>query len=391
MTEPITSHEESAPELVREPRVFDALKYWAVIIFAAVGTLLAWTSHDLLPEKFFLDESIILRFVTGELRADGFSSYGTTGLLYRVTGLGSIPELFPVISYLLFVFAIFRAVTWRGIGKMSPLGVLITSGSLLLGAAYLSQYSKEFFVIPLVILLLSAHRSLGREIVWILLALAYAFAVRPYWFLVVALYVAFRFIVPRVRSTWVLLLAVALGFIAMIVAFQIFLGEPLTFFRTDINNSLDFDRSTQIDDFIPGESIPVQWVNALLVMASMTLPFPLLLSGAGLQTLAGAFMAVCWILFFRRVPQILKHGGSSGVVPLAFLASFLMVQTAFEPDYGSYIRHICPMLPLLLSVHVRSGARGEEEHEDRSRDGDAGSGGVHGSLDAGEPAERAGL
>lgn len=330
-------------------RAIDILKYWVICVAGIAGLVVASQSHRFLPAKLFLDEAIILRLIAGELTSDGSSSYGTTGWLYRVTGLGSITELFPILSYAVFAVTVIIAITWRGIPRLSFPAIGLAAGALLLGGVYLSQYSKEFFVLPLVALLLAARRSPILEIGWIALALLYAAFVRPYWFLVVVLYVVFRFLIPRLRSAWLLLPLIMLGFAAMIVVFDIFLGSSLTFFRTDINNSLDFDRATQINDVITGAGFFSQWLNAAVIMVMMAFPLPMLLSGDPLQLLAGSFLAVCWALVVVRSHRVTGAPGPA-VIPLAFLLSFLMVQTAFEPDFGSYLRHITPQLPLFLAI-----------------------------------------
>lgn len=329
----------------------DAVKYWFILVPLLAGALIAWRSHDLLPEKLFLDESIILRFISGELVADGHSSYGTTGWLYQITGLGSIPELFPVISYGVFAATIIGAVTWRRIPRLSFPAIGLAAGALLLGSVYISQYSKEFFVLPLAGLLLLARRSRLFEVSWIVLALLYAGFVRPYWFLVVVLYLAFRFLLPRLRSAWLLIPVIMIGFAVMIVVFQLALGEPLTFFRTDINNALDFDRSTQIDDVISGSSFLAQWLNAGVMMLALAFPVSMITSGAALQLLAGAFAAVCWGLVLLRIHRV-TGTRNPALLPLSFLLGFLMVQTAFEPDYGSYIRHLTPQLSMFLAILI---------------------------------------
>lgn len=330
-------------------RGLDAVKYWLILVPLVAGGVIASQAHDFLSEKFFLDESIILRFVSGELVADGFSSYGTTGWLYRVTGLGSIPELFPVLSYALFAVTVLAAITWRGIPHMSIPALGLAAGSLLLASVYLSQYSKEFFVLPLAIMLLLARRSVAWEVTWVATALLYAGFVRQYWFLVVVIYLTYRFLIPRLRSAWLLVGVIMVGFAILVVTFQVALDAPLTFYRTDINNALDFDRSTQIDDVVSGSSFLAQWLNAGAIMFLLAFPIPLLLSGNAVQLLAGLFMAVCWALLAVR-SRLVVGGRGAGVLPLAFLLSFLMVQTAFEPDFGSYIRHITPQLALFLAL-----------------------------------------
>lgn len=39
---------------------------------------------------------------------------------------------------------------------------------------------------------------------------------------------------------------------------------------------------------------------------------------------------------------------------LSFLLALLTVQALFEPDYGSYLRHLTPVLPLLLCILART-------------------------------------
>jgi len=335
----------------RSGKSLDAVKYWMILVPLFAGALLAWRSHAILPRKLFLDEAIVLRFVSEELRVDGWSSYGTTGWLYRTTGLGSIPALFPVLAYFVFAATVLAAITWRGIPQLTFMTIGLAAGSLLVGAAYLSQYSKEFFVIPLAALLLLARRSVAIEVVWVTLALLYAGFVRPYWFLIVVIYLAFRILIPRMKSPWLLIPVIMIGFAIMIVVFELALGSPLTFFRTDINNALDFDRSTQIDDLISGGSFLAQWLNAGVTMLALAVPISLLTSGEPMQLLAGGFVAVCWFLVAVRVRRVTGTSGP-GVLPLAFLLAFLMVQTAFEPDFGSYLRHITPQLPLFLALFV---------------------------------------
>lgn len=352
----------------RTGRQLDAVKYWMILVPLVAGAIIAWQAHRVLPMKFFLDESIITRFVSGELVVDGFSSYGTTGWLYRVTGLGSIPDLFPVLSYAVFAVTVFAAITWRGIPAMSIPALALAAGSLLLGSVYLSQYSKEFFVLPLVLMLLRARSSIGWEVAWIAAAVLYAVFVRQYWFLVVALYLGFRILMPRMHRIWMVVATIMIGFGVMIVVFQLAFGAPLTFYRTDINIALDFDRSTQIDDVITGSSFLAQWANAAAIMFLLAFPIPLLVSGNAVQLLAGGFIAVCWAFLAVRARHAIGQRGPA-LIPLAFLLSFLMVQTAFEPDFGSYLRHITPQLALFLalfSATSRTAASRTAEGEERS-------------------------
>ncbi len=94
-------------------------------------------------------------------------------------------------------------------------------------------------------------------------------------------------------------------------------------------------------------------------MFLLAFPLPLLLSGDAVQLLAGGFMAVCWALLAFR-SRLIVGGRGAGLLPLAFLLSFLMVQTAFEPDFGSYIRHITPQLAIFLALFKATTSRHEK-------------------------------
>jgi hypothetical protein len=45
---------------------------------------------------------------------------------------------------------------------------------------------------------------------------------------------------------------------------------------------------------------------------------------------------------------------------LSVLWAVLTVQAIFEPDYGSYLRHLTPMLPLILAVTLIASRGGDE-------------------------------
>ena len=165
----------------------DAVKYWLVCARWSRGRFIAWRSHCMLPPKLFLDEFIIRSFISGELQSEGRAPMARPAGSTGSRGSGSIPELFPILAYAL--FAARSSSRSRGGRSRDVLPrARMVCGSLLLGAVYLSQYSKEFFVLPAGDLLLLAARRPRAEIAWIALALLYATFVRQYWFLVVVLY-----------------------------------------------------------------------------------------------------------------------------------------------------------------------------------------------------------
>jgi hypothetical protein len=60
---------------------------------------------------------------------------------------------------------------------------------------------------------------------------------------------------------------------------------------------------------------------------------------------------------WKRLSQKDRHGVHLG---LSVLWAMLTVQAIFEPDYGSYLRHLTPMLPLILGVSLIASRSGDE-------------------------------
>jgi len=75
----------------------------------------------------------------------------------------------------------------------------------------------------------------------------------------------------------------------------------------------------------------------------------------------GLFLITLWSLFLWGV----HRGSGLRDLPIAWergcslALAMVSIQAVFEPDYGSYLRHLTPLLPLLLFVAVVSRHRPE--------------------------------
>ena len=164
------------------------------------------------------------------------------------------------------------------------------------------------------------------------------------------------------------------------VVFNLFLGEALSFSRVAINDlraDINISVGSLIVDFLP-DQVGLQWLNAFLVFLSLLFPWPLILGGSHVYLVMAVVLGLLWSLVAWSIVQIQREraavrrgrpaqsvrGGLRGGVlrappserrprperAAALLLALVMVQAIFEPDYGSYVKHIVPALPLFIAL-----------------------------------------
>jgi hypothetical protein len=97
-------------------------------------------------------------------------------------------------------------------------------------------------------------------------------------------------------------------------------------------------------------------LDALIVLVTIVAPIPLLLKGTAYYVGAGLVVALVWAVFFTamlRRRSLTVWTTRAGWVVLALLTT----QALFEPDYGSVVRHLTPVLALVVAVALDRGER----------------------------------
>jgi hypothetical protein len=328
-----------------------------VLFYAAIAAmLLAIFSRSFLPAKMLYDDRLLQDFIVGAVVEEG-TIYGNTAHLYRLLGLGGSPTLVSVLAVLMLLASVILALRAAGsFGRTWP-AVAIAGGTLVLGGIYLGLYTKEFFVVPLVALFITLSGRLWQEAGWLGLCILYASYVREYWFLVVVLYVVFRLFLRRIHNMRQLVVGWLLVIGAVTVVFNYLLGHSVTYFRTTTNDSLITDRATEIVDPVASSAVPLQWLNVVIVVVLLLMPVVLLTAGSALHVLSALSLAALWTLILLSIYRYLRHRVVRDVIverAFALLIAFVTVQSLFEPDYGSYLRHLIPLLPLALVVVGRA-------------------------------------
>ncbi|MCG7309856.1 hypothetical protein [Brachybacterium sp. ACRRE] len=355
----------------------------AVVLMAGAALLAAPVMRSIVPEQFVLDGGHIDHSIHGPILGDA-QSFRRVAAIYTALGLGDQQSLAAMLGIALFIAAVFAAIGWTRIRDLSLVGLAAVAASLGLAAVYLAQYSKEHVTLLLVLLVLLLPRGRRWDLAVPLLCVAYGATLRPYWLLIAVLYLGWRILLSRTRNPLVIVAALALVYALLQPAFQIALGQTLEGMRTWSNEQqANADVATVIDSAFPDATGPLGVLSALIALVFLVIPVPLGSTGTPYYAVSALLIMAIWAVALRPVVsgELITTGRASraggarwgadparlGAAPIgspaasqdsgvrtaravSLLLALLVVQAIFEPDYGSYLKHLTPMLPLALAA-----------------------------------------
>jgi hypothetical protein len=352
-----------------------------VVAVAGAAVAVASRFRNFLDEKFTLDAIWIQSILhIPDASLDPADPFRNAAFVYRVLGLDHVPDVAAMAAVAVFGVALLAAVRWSELSRLTPVGLAAISVCYLLALIYLAQYSKEFVSLVLVALVLLLPRGRIPEVVLVGAMVGYAITIRPYWGIVVVLYVVGRILLPRVRGLVPVLIFVVVSYGCLQVVVNTYLGEALSFSRVAVNDlraDINISVGSLIVDFLP-DQVGLQWLNAFLVFLSLLFPWPLILGGSPTYVVMAVVLGFLWGLVAWSILQIQReraavrrgrHAQSARRAPrggivralfsertprperaVALLLALVIVQAIFEPDYGSYVKHLAPALPLFLGL-----------------------------------------
>ena len=358
--------------LTRDHRLYDAPPTPWVDISYVVGILLGIIvvvlRDNILPARFFYDGERIQGIAQGSAASFGDKSYEVVAGVYRVLGLADNPTLASILGYLLFVAAV-SAYTRRGRHQEQslPHGILLIA-VFVLGAIYLGFYSKDVFVVLIALALVWGRGKIRADIQVVVVILLYAAFFRQYWAITAALYVGFRLLNRRVLRLPVLFGASIALAAATAIAIFLVLGVDPDFYRSVVNEyrSDSSDAQSLIRPFVTLPQPIGGVINIELTYFALLIPLPLALTGGVYYLFLFAAISCIWVLYFlsvRRLDLTARNGVAHRPLIyrcIALLGAFLVTQSLFEPDYGSALRHVTPLLPLVLFIILRARSQGRE-------------------------------
>lgn len=337
------------------------------IAFAGVACTLSLVARRFLPERFLLDDYHIKLAIESPLAGEEKSqSVRNIAAVYRFLGLGYDPAVDALLTIAVFTLTVFAAARWAEIARFGVVGVSVLAICFLCAVVYLAQYSKESIPVLLVLLLLTMPRHAGAELVFVGAAITYGALFRQYWFCVAAFYLVWRLLLTKTRNPLWILAAVVVLYSLLEVVFQNVLGEGLTSFRELVNDSREGAAvASLIVDPLAGNGFSMV-PSAVLMLLGLLVPVQLFLSGNAFHIVSGAMIAFLWItaltgiLRSKRGPREVSELGLHARTKVdsnrslratraaSLLLAVVMVQAIFEPDFGSYLKHLTPLLPLFL-------------------------------------------
>ncbi|KQY98561.1 hypothetical protein ASD19_06910 [Microbacterium sp. Root53] len=346
-------------------RQFEAL---AIIVSVGIGLYFILFREQLVPAHFQFDSNKIQEGAQGRVYDD--YTFDTVSSIYRFLGLADSPDLAGILGYGLFVITLLVAMR-RTKGTPTLYRILVVSIAAVLAGIYLGGFSKDAFVLLIVLAVLIAGGSRAWDVLVIAIMVWYGVNFRQYWLLIAVGYVAFRIVQRRpLRARW-LLIWLAVGIVIISVGFWFVLDIAPDTYRTRVNEvRLDVASSTMIQPFVDGVQPLAGIVNNLLTALVLLFPLPLVFIGEIYYVAIAALLLVVWGGFlvsasrFGRNQRLVDAGNVVTVRAISLVLAFVMVQSLFEPDYGSALRHLIPLLPLMIAVGtVRFASSGTAESQ----------------------------
>ena len=346
-----------------------------IIVFWFLGLLcslvISGLHSHLLPPKFDRDAQVIQNLLAkpGLVRHEDYGSFATITSVYHALGLANSPTLAGFFGVIIAHCAL-AVVLWR----MRPIRVTAFSVcalvlySLLVGV-YQGVYTKEIIISTVVIVVAAVPTGLQSAWIWdcvlavVMAALGHYF--RPYWVLIAVFFFGLRLFVSNTALSrrWIttrrfVLLMVACSLVASLVI--VARGFPADHYRTLVNAGRGADTGPLIGRFVEHPEPIAGIVNVVLSTVMLIFPVTLATKLSPYYLVIFVVIASFWASYFHAVRQWLHSDYRPPLVGRAvcLIAAFAVVQGLFEPDYGSALRHLTPLIPLFFIV--AAGERGAE-------------------------------
>ena len=341
------------------PRAAPLVARLVVVAGVAAGVLFVLLGRYVLPTKYFSDDVIIQSIAQRNAPFVPDQSFQHTADVYRWLGLADAPLFVGLATLLLCCLVLAVAARPVRILIEAPAFALFFSTAIVLNAVYVAQFSKEALLLPIALLFVvfPARKPVWSAAILLSSLLLYAYFVRTYWFLIAALSLIVVTALQRLgRRAFVFvppLLVLAVG-----LAFHLALGVNSDHFREVLNATRPAGDTTNtlILPLVSVDSLGTDLINTVLEGVLLVVPIPLLVTLSPGYVLAALGITVMWVWLGREVWAHLtlppRHRSFAFAVPAALIVSLLLTQSFFEPDYGSYLKHLSPLLPVVLYLLV---------------------------------------
>lgn len=312
----------------------------------------------LLGPKFDNDAETIYNIAFSPFDIEGATSdsFKLISLLYRIARIDTPLKAGICGIVITFVTLLIATILLRHPGSRL-IRLATISVSMLLSMVFIGTYTKELLISIAVLLIVFLEDRRRGAVAVSLVTVALGIVYRTYWLITTFFFVVVTVLAPRVSKRLRSLISLSLlALLAVSLAIYLYTGETADIARTVTNASGSRQALTGslLGGYVDGVEPLSGIVNILLSLVFLVFPVPLI-SKASLYHIAIAGVPlIIWVVVFwgSGVGKTLKYGFvHSG---FGIFVAFLLTQSLFEPDYGSALRHITPLLPLVLTLPIYS-------------------------------------
>jgi len=308
----------------------------AVIMAVGVifGLLAMYVRQHYLPSDYEADSRKIESIANGSRPDFVDSSFTPIANIYEFLGLANQPAIASLLGYGLAIVVIYVAVYWHGRKTATWITAAYAIGAFIFAGVYLGQYSKDVFLLPVVLLAIVLPRRIYWDLILLLGMGGAAYLFRDYWALIAAAYVTLRLLtLAQVRIRYLLTTAMV-GAAALGLAIYFLRGHAPNYYRTSVQGNLE--AATFIH---PLEPLPQPLGGVVDIIAQ----FWLFMLPVTLPLVAGAaYIVVMLALSFLRVAPLIALRSDKSWPPASSLngatlrRSLALFQRCLNPIMAPY-------------------------------------------------------
>ena len=341
-----------------------------------LGVGIVLSTQEILPDKYFYDSEHIRNLIDNYIEEDVVSiSYLNTANFYRAIGFNYntpvyICGLFNyTVSFLL--LSVLLVKSFSNLNR-STFIILLAWNALL--AIYMSMYTKELiaYIFSVLVLFLAGNKNFISRWVGIVTAVSiYAALFRPYWTLVILLAILIVALRNSLRgidlNIFIKFIAYLSVMVLVVSVLYVYMGGGISDIRMQLNEGResDPDSITIISNPILHGGFIGDVINIFVVWGGLLFPIGML-AGLDLKHALFSIIQMTSVVLFAYAVYV--HGKARSVgayltnrwqisrieFSIAWCISFSFVQSFFEPDYGSFVRHETVLMPFLIYIIQQS-------------------------------------
>jgi len=329
--------------VINNLRIKKAESKFVFVFGILICVLMAFFKESIFPEKYFFDSQTIQKIIEKPYKDEGDKSFTNTAIVYRKLHIDKV-VVAPILAITFFLMGILVIFKKYKIDAISFLNFILIVAYSAIAMVYMSTYSKDF-ILFLIVIIPFIFLEKKHLLIWSVFALLYAYYFRSYWFITVPLFWTVKLFMARKPK--LLLAFIPIFFFVISFVYNYIFGTSLSMIRYLTNLNRDAETAqTAIATYIKGSNFALEAANFFVSLLFLIVPIPLLLLGKPFYVILTILIVVFFYNFIKLYVKEYKNTEYTNI--FSFIIAFILVQSLFEPDYGSFVRHLSPLYPLIF-------------------------------------------